>query len=384
MTTPDLVARCPFCSASCAKVTTASELNDEDEPYEHSESYAVICDAHMPNGPGGCGASSGFFDTATQAVVAWNRRPAAPLPPQSPADTVPVPTNADQAALMALLGEAWLREHAPERLRAPQSPAERADISDERIEALAVEHEAFGFGRADFRGLSTHGFDPEGLRAFARAVLAAQPSASTVPSPEQEDEPLDLISYNKGWDAAIQSMRQVAAHVVEASATGAERAELIEKRAQAQAKMEEALIAFQNYCRLPGVPRSSKAAAATVPAMWQKTIKALDEMLAAPTAPAPQPAQGDGYTPADFACWILDHHPAETTNRESIQRWLAEYDAECAAPAEPQRRGGTSQASGLTDEQIEALIHGLTGIKNQRWFTRGEVVAILAATKEAP
>lgn len=46
------------------------------------------------------------------------------LTKQQSADTVPVPTNADQAALMVLLGEAWLRGHAPERLRAPQSPAE--------------------------------------------------------------------------------------------------------------------------------------------------------------------------------------------------------------------------------------------------------------------
>ena len=40
----------------------------------------------------------------------WNRR-------QPAGAEVPVPVNADQAALMCLLGEAWLREHAPERLR---------------------------------------------------------------------------------------------------------------------------------------------------------------------------------------------------------------------------------------------------------------------------
>lgn len=44
-------------------------------------------------------------------------------------------------------------------------------LTDEQIEALAIEHEAFGFGRADEKGLTTHGFDPEGLRNFARAVL---------------------------------------------------------------------------------------------------------------------------------------------------------------------------------------------------------------------
>lgn len=32
-------------------------------------------------------------------------------------DIVPIPANADQAAGMALVGEAWLREHAPQRLK---------------------------------------------------------------------------------------------------------------------------------------------------------------------------------------------------------------------------------------------------------------------------
>lgn len=40
------------------------------------------------------------------------------------------------------------------------------------IERLAVEHEAFGFGRVDAQGLTTHGFDPEGLHAFTQAVAA--------------------------------------------------------------------------------------------------------------------------------------------------------------------------------------------------------------------
>lgn len=44
--------------------------------------------------------------------------------------------------------------------------------TDAEIEALAVEHEAFGFGRVDARGLTTHGFDPDGLGSFSRAVLA--------------------------------------------------------------------------------------------------------------------------------------------------------------------------------------------------------------------
>ena len=39
-----------------------------------------------------------------------------PREPEPSADTVPMPQNSDQAAAMVLLGVAWLREHAPERL----------------------------------------------------------------------------------------------------------------------------------------------------------------------------------------------------------------------------------------------------------------------------
>lgn len=41
----------------------------------------------------------------------------------------------------------------------------------EKIEKLAVEHEDFGFGKADSKGISTHGFSPEGLKNFVKAVL---------------------------------------------------------------------------------------------------------------------------------------------------------------------------------------------------------------------
>jgi hypothetical protein len=52
------------------------------------------------------------------------------------------------------------------------------NITDEQIEKIAVKHEAFGFGRVDVKGLTTHGFDPDGLAAFVRELLALQPSAS--------------------------------------------------------------------------------------------------------------------------------------------------------------------------------------------------------------
>lgn len=43
-------------------------------------------------------------------------------------------------------------------------------MTETEIEALAVKHEAFGFGRVDAKGYTTHGFDPDGLAAFVMAI----------------------------------------------------------------------------------------------------------------------------------------------------------------------------------------------------------------------
>jgi Restriction alleviation protein Lar len=70
---------CPFCGATKPlHVTSAAALNCEDEEefnsWPHSDSYAVMCDATKPRGPGGCGASGGFFPTEDDAIAAWNKR----------------------------------------------------------------------------------------------------------------------------------------------------------------------------------------------------------------------------------------------------------------------------------------------------------------------
>lgn len=70
---------CPFCGKSNAlKIMTAQELaeegDDDPEPWVHSEAWAVLCDGSKPNGPGGCGASAGFFPTVEQALQHWNVR----------------------------------------------------------------------------------------------------------------------------------------------------------------------------------------------------------------------------------------------------------------------------------------------------------------------
>ncbi len=57
-------------------VSASTELWDEenDGPYPHSESLTVVCSAARPSGPGGCGASGGYYPTEAEAIAAWNRR----------------------------------------------------------------------------------------------------------------------------------------------------------------------------------------------------------------------------------------------------------------------------------------------------------------------
>jgi len=70
---------CPFCGKyTTLKLMTAQALSEEGDddppPWEHSESWAVLCDGSKPGGPGGCGASGGYYPTTHQAVQAWNER----------------------------------------------------------------------------------------------------------------------------------------------------------------------------------------------------------------------------------------------------------------------------------------------------------------------
>ena len=74
-------AKCPFCGKSeTLTIGKASDAFSEPDdcgdpmPYMHTESYAVTCDASKPDGPGGCGASGGYFPSEDEAIAAWNRR----------------------------------------------------------------------------------------------------------------------------------------------------------------------------------------------------------------------------------------------------------------------------------------------------------------------
>jgi hypothetical protein len=96
---------CPFCGKSSAlKVISASELfrddDDEDDFYQHSESWAVVCSAKSPDGPGGCGAGSGFKPSPEAAIEAWQAR--AKLPASAPSVSVDEELLAALKLVMAL------------------------------------------------------------------------------------------------------------------------------------------------------------------------------------------------------------------------------------------------------------------------------------------
>lgn len=72
---------CPFCGGNMVEVTNAHDLeecaNFEDEvcPCERYETvdcsyFTVLCNMNK----GGCGATSGYYETKEKAIAAWNRR----------------------------------------------------------------------------------------------------------------------------------------------------------------------------------------------------------------------------------------------------------------------------------------------------------------------
>ena len=73
------IEKCPFCGKEVAEISNCQEL----EVCRHFEScpatepyVCVVCNMFE----GGCGASSGYYDSEEKAIAAWNRR----------ADAVPV------------------------------------------------------------------------------------------------------------------------------------------------------------------------------------------------------------------------------------------------------------------------------------------------------
>ncbi len=78
MTTLQEALPCPFCGKHhTLQVISGQELMDENQEFwQHSDSFGVVCDASTPDGKGGCGAMGGFKPTEDEAIEAWNTRTA--------------------------------------------------------------------------------------------------------------------------------------------------------------------------------------------------------------------------------------------------------------------------------------------------------------------
>ena len=68
--------QCPFClKEDSLAVISSTEVKDARAQSAHDPaSWVVVCDATMPGGRGGCGASGGFRGTPKEAIQAWNMR----------------------------------------------------------------------------------------------------------------------------------------------------------------------------------------------------------------------------------------------------------------------------------------------------------------------
>jgi hypothetical protein len=67
------IERCPFCGKEVAEISNCQELEGcrHFEGCPATEPYVcVVCNMFE----GGCGASSGYYDSAEKAIAAWNRR----------------------------------------------------------------------------------------------------------------------------------------------------------------------------------------------------------------------------------------------------------------------------------------------------------------------
>lgn len=89
MSLTDALLPCPFCKHETAPiVTTADDLWPDHEDEGNAPSFAVMCNAERPDGPGGCGASGGFRPSEAEAIATWNRRASTPAASPIPIDAL--------------------------------------------------------------------------------------------------------------------------------------------------------------------------------------------------------------------------------------------------------------------------------------------------------
>lgn len=101
MTTLQEALPCPFCGKQhTLQLISGQELMGEDQEFwQPSESFGVVCDASQPEGKGGCGAMGGFKLTEEEAIEAWNTRTALAQAPQTVAQPLPVEQMASNVAV---------------------------------------------------------------------------------------------------------------------------------------------------------------------------------------------------------------------------------------------------------------------------------------------
>ena len=67
------IEKCPFCDKDVAEISNCKEMEEcrHFEKCPATEPYVcVVCNMHE----GGCGASSGYYNSEAKAIAAWNRR----------------------------------------------------------------------------------------------------------------------------------------------------------------------------------------------------------------------------------------------------------------------------------------------------------------------
>jgi len=110
------------------------------------------------------------WNEARATLTRWNTSTTPPAP--VPKEAVAIPCNADVAVAMTLLGEAYLREHAPERLRSNTLPAPKPGEVGELVEWLRNHAlDCHDLGINDWAAQSTRAADLlQDLSAFAPSV----------------------------------------------------------------------------------------------------------------------------------------------------------------------------------------------------------------------
>jgi hypothetical protein len=116
------IEKCPFCGKEVAEISNCQELEGcrHFEGCPATEPYVcVVCNMFE----GGCGASSGYYDSAEKAIAAWNRRVGS---------DINVPTNADRIRSMTdeELAKIIVTDCLDERIHYCQNRPECIDLLD--------------------------------------------------------------------------------------------------------------------------------------------------------------------------------------------------------------------------------------------------------------